>query len=666
MRHVQFQHVETGSNGVHGGIHEIGFHPVHLFPRHFPGQVAVLQVRQGRRRNNLPGIFRKGLVDAALPGDAGRALAPGVTYLRTDFCFAVAVHERTDAPPLFRLFRIPYPGAAGRDAPVRRGAQHFRIHETDAAYGPGAVMNKMPVPGHAVQRAVLAHGGQLYAVLHAQPGYPERLEHRCCRVFRVDIVEPGQGAGMLRKPAVHGTDKSRIAQPQVVVSHAFGTHQHVERELQRILPGVTVHVLEPAQAGDRGALQAVRLGFAHLLVGVQGRTDPVAALLKYMRQRDRVFHGQLGAGTDGKMRRAARIAQQHDIPVTEPCVAHHGKLAPERAVGDDGMALQVFPEHLLDIGPGILLRERIHPRIQPGLVAALHDPGGHALFITVPVHPPPAMFVAAERKGEIVQRQGGSQPAEAIGTPVHFGAEFFGIRAAHHGGDAVAGDNQVVAVHVQLRQVGDVGIESQGNAKLLATVMQGIQQLKARQAAEAVAAADDPGPMDARLYPVPVGELLDYAFVAGRIGLHEPAQGIIGKYHPETPGSVARTALDHGNIMTGIRFFHQQGEIERRRPPSETDYFQTVHARYSIYLWKPWFNQGFSKCKWNYLTCKRSVFPVPSEFPCLLLFFFQAFPYGLQQAYEFLLFHGLEHTQDFVGPALMVRRHLAEQFGARP
>ena len=96
-------------------------------------------------------------------------------------------------------------------------------------------------------------------------------------------------------------NKRRITQPEVLISYAFGTHHHVERELPGILVRVAVYVLKPAQTGDGGALQAVRLRFTHFLVSIQGGVDTVVLLPKNICQGNCVFHGQLGAGTDGEM-----------------------------------------------------------------------------------------------------------------------------------------------------------------------------------------------------------------------------------------------------------------------------------------------------------------------------------------------------------------------------
>ena len=129
-----------------------------------------------------------------------------------------------------------------------------------------------------------------------------------------------------------------------------------------------------------------------------------------------------------------------------------------------------------------------------------------------------------------------------------------------------------------MRQVGDVCVELKGHAQLIATVMESIQQLQSRHAAKPVSATDDFCPVYASLYPVPVSELLNDTLVAGCIGFHEPPQRIVGEYYAEAPGSVTRAAFKHGNIVPGICFFHQQGEIQCSWTPAETDYLQIVHV----------------------------------------------------------------------------------------
>ena len=56
------------------------------------------------------------------------------------------------------------------------------------------------------------------------------------------------------EPGVHPVGELRVAQPQVVVGDPAAAGHDVERELLGLLAGVLAEVLEPLQAGLRGAL----------------------------------------------------------------------------------------------------------------------------------------------------------------------------------------------------------------------------------------------------------------------------------------------------------------------------------------------------------------------------------------------------------------------------
>ncbi len=303
MGHVQLDHVEAGTLGVFHRGDEIIDHLVHVLERRFPGHGAVLEIRQGRRRDELPATLRQRFVDAAIPGLAGRSLAPGVPDLCTKLRMTVVMHEADDAFPFFRLVVVPQPGAARRDPACGRGADHLRVDQAGTADPAFPVMHEMPVGGIAVLGTVLAHRRHLEAVFDAHVPNLEGLEYRHGRVFRIDIIETRIGFGVFGKPAIDVINVIRIPQAKVLVGNALGTAHHVERELFRALAvGVTVDVLEPAQGDDGGALQAVRFVLADALVLLERGIDVVAGLCEIGRQGDRILHRELGSRTDTEMR----------------------------------------------------------------------------------------------------------------------------------------------------------------------------------------------------------------------------------------------------------------------------------------------------------------------------------------------------------------------------
>ena len=133
------------------------------------------------------------------------------------------------------------------------------------------------------------------------------LEHRRDRSFG------GRRAHVLREPRVASGHELRIAQSQVVVGDPAAARHDVEAELQRVLVDVLVEVLEPLQAGLRGALGGEHHGLALGLVRRQ-RGVEVRLLVQARGQGEGVLHGQLGAGADREVRGVGGVAEETTAP----------------------------------------------------------------------------------------------------------------------------------------------------------------------------------------------------------------------------------------------------------------------------------------------------------------------------------------------------------------
>src|SRR5437764_14526165 len=66
-------------------------------------------------------------------------------------------------------------------------------------------------------------------------------------------------------------------------------------------------------------------------------------------ERDRVFHGELGAGADREMRGRLGVADQHDIVVCPAFATDGREIAPERAVDDEFVTGHVLGEYVLEM-----------------------------------------------------------------------------------------------------------------------------------------------------------------------------------------------------------------------------------------------------------------------------------------------------------------------------
>jgi hypothetical protein len=119
------------------------------------------------------------------------------------------------------------------------------------------------------------------------------------------------------------------------------SRQKIERELQRLEIHVALGVLEPLQADLCCTLQALHcrspLGFVR---GERRRDVLMAPESAY--QCDRIFDRELRSRADREMRRVRRIAKQDDVLVRPRLVFHRDEVAPQRAVLEQPVTLELF------------------------------------------------------------------------------------------------------------------------------------------------------------------------------------------------------------------------------------------------------------------------------------------------------------------------------------
>ena len=109
VRAMQFEPVGAGCRRELRGAHEIVAHAIHVGAAHRPRDLAVRQVRIGRSGDERPCALGQRLVHA-FPGDARRALAPGMSELDREFGLRGRVDEIDDAPSIL----LPAPRSRGR------------------------------------------------------------------------------------------------------------------------------------------------------------------------------------------------------------------------------------------------------------------------------------------------------------------------------------------------------------------------------------------------------------------------------------------------------------------------------------------------------------------------------------------------------------------------
>ena len=343
MRAVQFEQVEAGLVGAGRSVGELLPDHVQLgrgqLMRHLadPGQVG-----QRGRPGHRPVPGGQWLVHA-LPHQPGRSLPPGVTELDADLGLRLTVHELGDPAPLPGLLIGVDAGAARGDPAVRRHADHLGHHQPGAAERLPAQVHQVEVTGQAILGHVHVHRGHDHPVDQLQVPQPERLEHR-----RAHLAGTHPARGLVPgEPAVHRRDELRVADPQVVVGDPAAPGDDVERELDRVLPGVLAQVLEPLQAGLRRPLSGQHHGPAFFFIGLQRGAD-LSLFVQAGGQGERVLHGQLGARADGEVRGVRGVAEQHDVAVPPVLVADRGEADPPGVVQQHLVAVQDVREQLAD------------------------------------------------------------------------------------------------------------------------------------------------------------------------------------------------------------------------------------------------------------------------------------------------------------------------------
>src|SRR6266513_2819406 len=160
------------------------------------------------------------------------------------------------------------------------------------------------------------------------------------------------------------------------------------------------------------------LGFLHLFAPrgvVDGeRLFYFPFLFEAFKQRDGIFHRQFRPGADGEMRRRLGIADQHGTHF--PLGEHPGpvddvrEVAPQRAVQDQRMAVELRGEDALEHRQHLGLALRVEAEVAPGRLVGLDHPGGAVGLVLVAVREDDASGVS--RKKYLKASSGRVEPSQ--------------------------------------------------------------------------------------------------------------------------------------------------------------------------------------------------------------------------------------------------------------
>ena len=435
-------------------------------------------------------------------------------------------------------------------------------------------MHEVPVVRQPVLRRVLAHRRHDDAVLQGQAAQAERLEHRRERLC--GLGREAERTDVARHDPIHLVDELGRAQREVVVGDRLRTRHQAERKARRVHVPETVDVLEPHQR-DVGRV----LGLFHLVapprLEVRERGGHIAVVggPECLVERDPVLHRQLGAGTDGEMRRRLGVADQHHV-VRDPSLAADGReVAPDRAVGAEPVALQLVREQGLDEMRGRLLVELVEAGTHECPRIGLDDPGRALRLVLVAMGDEDAVLGFAEKEREGIERPRRAHPGEEVRPQIDAGLEPIGKGVAHARIDAVRHHHEIGVPDRRIERR-DFRLVLDLHAERARAPAQNLQQRPARAAAEAVAADAVGGAAEMDLDVVPVGKVPDDGAVALAVIAFERVERLVGEHHAEAEGIVGPVALEHGDAGLRPCLLHQDREIEPGRAAADHVNF---HAR---------------------------------------------------------------------------------------
>src|SRR5262245_14929145 len=104
------------------------------------------------------------------------------------------------------------------------------------------------------------------------------------------------------------------------------------------------------------------------------------------------------------MRGVGRVAEQHDVAARPWFRANRRKLAPDAAIRDQAMAVELLGEQRFEEGGAVLLARAVHAGGFPGRFPAFDDECRSAWRVLIRVDAPQSVIVALEIEGECRKR----------------------------------------------------------------------------------------------------------------------------------------------------------------------------------------------------------------------------------------------------------------------
>ena len=260
-----------------------------------------------------------------------------------------------------------------------------------------------------------------------------------------------------------------------------------------------------------------------------------------------------------------------------PGVANHARelnpnrrAAQVRGVAHQRVAVQILGKQFFAKRNALGLVHVIQAVGAPHGFGCFYDEGRGLAVVFVGVGCEPTVLGLLKRKGESVKGFARAQPHKAAQPRVDVGLVGLGVARAHPAVEAVAGNHQVglvlqgqrlVVVHVLLKQ--------QFHVQLFAARLQDVEQAFSPNATKAVSGGAHAAALEKHLDVVPMVEGVGNQLPGGRVGLLQVFQRFVAEHHAPAKGVVGAVAFHHGDVVLGILGFHEQGEVQTRRPTTD-------------------------------------------------------------------------------------------------
>ena len=423
----------------------------------------------------------------------------------------------------------------GRDTAGVRDRHRAGEHE------PGAAARQL-------RQQVGLGGGADDAV--AQP-LPRREQRRRSDGARAAAVEP----------RVEHAHELRVALREVRVRHPPAARQQVERERHRLHVRVALHAREVRGALAGGELEALDDRLALELVVDQSPLDVGRMAGERLRERDRVLHRELRAGTDREVRRVRGVAEQRDVAVVPAVAADEHEAGPQRAVAEQPVAAELVGEQRLAERERLRLVHRVEPERAPGVLRALDDPRARALVERIRVDLDEAGVGLLEDERERVEHEVRAEPGELAALRLDARPERIGVRAPHEAVDAVGADDEV-GVRGDLRDVRHLRPEAEAHAELARPLLQDLEQQLARDRGERVTARAQQPAAVADVDRRPARERVGDPQVGLGVGVAQRAERLLREHDAPAERRVGRVALEHLDVVPGAGLRQHDRELQ--------------------------------------------------------------------------------------------------------